>query len=99
MLDVRSGKVITMKTPFKLSILLSLITALVCLASCGSRDRLPNIVIIPVDDMGYGDPGCYNPDSKIPTPNIDQLALERMRFTDAHSSLPAMSSFTLRITE
>jgi arylsulfatase A-like enzyme len=38
-----------------------------------------------VDDLGYGDLGCYNPDSKIPTPNIDRLAREGMRFTDAHS--------------
>jgi arylsulfatase A-like enzyme len=46
----------------------------------------PNIVIILVDDMGYGDPGCYNPDSKISTPNIDRLAREGMRFTDAHAA-------------
>ncbi len=45
----------------------------------------PNIVYILADDMGYGDPGCYNADSKIPTPNIDRLAKEGMRFTDAHS--------------
>jgi arylsulfatase A-like enzyme len=45
----------------------------------------PNIVIILADDLGYGDPGCYNELSKIPTPNIDQLAREGMRFTDAHS--------------
>ena len=45
----------------------------------------PNIVIILTDDLGYGDPGCYNPDSKIPTPNIDRLATEGMRFTDAHA--------------
>ena len=45
----------------------------------------PNIVLILADDMGYGDPGSYNPDSKIPTPNIDRLATEGMRFTDAHS--------------
>jgi arylsulfatase A len=45
----------------------------------------PNIVFIMADDMGYGDPSCYNPDSKIPTPNIDRLAVEGMRFTDAHS--------------
>ena len=37
------------------------------------------------DDMGYGDVGCYNPDSKIPTPNMDQLAQEGIRCTDAHS--------------
>ncbi|MBA7566239.1 N-acetylgalactosamine-6-O-sulfatase [subsurface metagenome] len=46
----------------------------------------PNIVIIYADDMGYGDLNCQNPYSKIPTPNLDQLASEGMRFTDAHSS-------------
>ncbi len=45
----------------------------------------PNIVFIMADDMGYGDPGCYNSKSKIPTPNIDQLAKDGMRFTDAHA--------------
>jgi len=46
---------------------------------------LPNIVLILADDMGYGDPRCYNPQSKIPTPNIDRLASEGMRFTDVHT--------------
>ncbi|GAA4237874.1 arylsulfatase [Postechiella marina] len=46
----------------------------------------PNIVIIYADDMGYGDLKCQNPNSKIPTPNLDKLASEGMRFTDAHSS-------------
>ncbi|QDU20956.1 sulfatase family protein [Urbifossiella limnaea] len=45
----------------------------------------PNIVYILADDLGYGDPGCYNPASKIPTPHIDRLAKEGVRFTDAHS--------------
>lgn len=45
----------------------------------------PNIVLILADDMGYGDPGVYNLNSKIPTPNMDRLAAEGMRFTDAHS--------------
>jgi arylsulfatase A-like enzyme len=45
----------------------------------------PNIVFIMADDMGYGDLGCYNRDSKIPTPNMDRLAEEGIRFTDAHS--------------
>ena len=48
----------------------------------------PNIVIILADDMGYGDPHCFNPRSKIATPNIDRLASEGMRFTDAHASGP-----------
>lgn len=47
---------------------------------------LPNIVILYADDMGYGDLGVQNPDSKIPTPNLDRLAREGTRFTDAHSS-------------
>lgn len=51
-------------------------------------DNPPNILIILVDDMGYGDPACYNPDSKIKTPNIDRLAGDGMRFTDAHASGP-----------
>lgn len=50
-----------------------------------SKAGLPNIVFILADDMGYGDPHCYNPKSKIPTPSIDQLAAQGMRFTDAHS--------------
>jgi arylsulfatase A-like enzyme len=45
----------------------------------------PNIVYILADDLGYGDVGCYNPASKIATPNMDQLAKEGVRFTDAHS--------------
>jgi arylsulfatase A len=50
-----------------------------------AKDRPPNIVIILADDMGYGDARCYNPKSKNPTHNIDRLAREGMRFTDAHS--------------
>jgi len=45
-----------------------------------------NIVILYADDLGYGDLGCFNPKSKIPTPNLDRLASESLRFTDAHSS-------------
>lgn len=48
----------------------------------GSR---PNILLILADDLGYGDLACYNPKSKIPTPHLDKLALQGMRFTDAHS--------------
>jgi len=50
--------------------------------------KQPNILVILADDMGYGDPGCYNPKSKIATPNIDRLAHEGMRFTDAHAPGP-----------
>jgi arylsulfatase A len=46
----------------------------------------PNILLLYADDLGYGDLGCYNPDSKIPTPHLDKLASQGMRFTDGHSS-------------
>ena len=46
----------------------------------------PNIVYIIADDQGYGDAHCYNPMSPLPTPGIDRIAREGMRFTDAHSA-------------
>ncbi|MCY2935787.1 MAG: sulfatase-like hydrolase/transferase, partial [Planctomycetota bacterium] len=52
--------------------------------SGGSGERL-NIVVLLTDDMGYGDPVCYNPKSKAPTPFMDQLSRQGRRFTDAHS--------------
>ncbi len=45
----------------------------------------PNIVFILADDMGYGDIKYLNPESKIPTPNMDRLAAEGIYFTDAHT--------------
>jgi arylsulfatase A-like enzyme len=48
------------------------------------RRRPPNIVFIMADDLGIGDLGCYGQD-KIRTPNIDRIAKEGMRFTNAYS--------------
>ncbi len=59
-----------------------------CLQSCSpppDNHPLPNVVFIMADDMGWGDVGSYNPESLIPTPNIDRLAEEGLSFTDAHS--------------
>ena len=48
--------------------------------------ELPNIIFILADDMGYGDVGAFNPEGKIKTPHLDQLASEGMMFTDAHTT-------------
>jgi len=55
------------------------------LAQCSKNKRLPNIILILADDMGYGDLSCLNRDSKIPTPNMDRIAGEGVLLTDAHS--------------
>lgn len=49
------------------------------------RNDKPNVLIINVDDLGFGDVGCYGA-TKVKTPNIDRLAKEGCRFTDAHSA-------------
>ena len=54
------------------------------LATALAADR-PNIVLIYADDLGYGDIGCYGA-TEVNTPNIDRLAREGLRFTDAHSA-------------
>ena len=46
----------------------------------------PNIVFVLFDDIGYGQPTSYRNDSPFKTPNINRLAEEGMRFTDAHSA-------------
>lgn len=50
-------------------------------------DRKPNIVLIYVDDLGYGDLGCYGSE-KNDTPHVDQLAADGMRFTSYYSASP-----------
>lgn len=67
---------------FKLACAISF--AFLAVNSAFATDK-PNIVIILADDLGYGDVGCFNPESKIKTPNIDRLASEGIRFTDAHA--------------
>ena len=54
--------------------------------AAGQNPARPNIVILYADDMGVGDVAAANPESKIPTPNLDQLTREGTRFADAHSS-------------
>ncbi len=50
----------------------------------GQSPGAPNIIVFLADDMGYGEVGVYNAESKIPTPNLDQIAGEGIRFMNAH---------------
>lgn len=67
---------------------LSVVSAFFGHAAASPAVAHPHVVVIVVDDMGYGDPACYNANSKILTPHIDSLAAEGMRFTDAHAPGP-----------
>ncbi|MFI3267510.1 MAG: arylsulfatase [Rikenellaceae bacterium] len=51
-----------------------------------SKTDKPNVVYILADDLGYGDITALDNDSKIPTPNIDKLVEQGMKFTNAHST-------------
>ncbi len=64
-------------------------SAAISAATAAPAPRLPNIVIIFCDDLGYGDLGCYG--SQIRTPNIDRLASQGIRFTDFYSGNPVCS--------
>ena len=60
------------------------ISLFLLIGCCSGKE--PNILFIFTDDLGYGDVSCYNPESDIPTPHVDQLAAEGVRFLDAHSA-------------
>src|SRR5438132_2353368 len=62
------------------SLLSVLLAAMPLAATAAEPTRPPNFVFVYADDLGYGDLGCYG--SKIPTPNLDRMAKEGMRFTD-----------------
>ena len=69
-----------------LALLFTALPAWAHAAEHGSHDR-PNIVVIYADDLGFGDLSCYGA-TKVNTPNIDQLAKDGKRFTDAHVASP-----------
>lgn len=86
--DVSTEKDHTVKTGLGLILAVVLSIGSHCpqaAAAANTLNEKPNIIYILADDLGYGDVGCYNAASKIPTPYLDRLAGEGMRFTDAHA--------------
>jgi len=68
-----------MKNVLKFAVLILLAGS--SLSSNGQTGRKPNVIFILADDLGYGNVRSFNPKSKIPTPNIDKLAGEGIKFT------------------
>lgn len=66
----------------KSAIILLALLSLPCFAATPQK---PNIVLILADDLGFGDTGVYGA-TKIPTPNVDRLGAQGLRFTDAHAT-------------
>jgi arylsulfatase A-like enzyme len=69
---------------------LSFLCLIVPLSAEDQRDAespRPNIILILADDLGYGDPGCYG-GTLVPTPHIDSLARDGVRFTNAYVTAP-----------
>ncbi len=73
-----------MKTGKIISGVLGLLSAATQYSSAQSAEK-PNIIIIYADDLGYGDVSCYGATS-VKTPNIDRLASQGLRFTNAHGT-------------
>lgn len=66
---------------------LLLFSFLCCLISARA-DEPPNIIFIIADDLGYGELSVQNPDTDVPTPHIDSIATNGVRFTDGYVSAP-----------
>ncbi len=80
-------------TTMQSAIRFCVIACLLCVSSWSSADDAPrpNIIFIMADDLGYGDLGCYG-QKLIATPNIDRLASQGLRFTQAYAGGPVCTS-------
>ena len=72
-----------------------LLVVLLFIGSCHKKEKtadpLPNIVVILADDLGYGDLGSYNKNSLVRTPNLDKLASQGIRLTNAYCPVSVCS--------
>lgn len=81
------ARICLLRVCFRFVFLLPLMTGVsVAAANDAQASRTPNIVFVLFDDMGWGQPQSYSPESALRTPHLDQMAKDGMRFTDAHSA-------------
>ena len=73
------------RRPRARSICAGIFALLLALAGAAHAAKRPNIILFIADDLGMGDVGCYDASSTIPTPHLDRLAGQGMRFTDVHT--------------
>ena len=78
-----------MSTNFGLTTLVIALAALAPGAASGIEDRRPNVIVILADDLGPGDLSCYG--GSIPTPHLDRMAAEGVRFTRYYAAAPICS--------
>lgn len=82
--------VLTESTTQHIMKLIRLLSSLLCLPLLAAAADKPNVVIFLVDDMGYGDLGCYG-NKIIHSPNLDHFASEAMRFTQGYAACAVCS--------
>ena len=83
-----------MKPFFNLLFIAIILIAISCSPKTENKtktDQPPNFVVVFIDDMGYGDVGCYGA-TGYTTPNLDKMASEGMRFTNFYSAQPVCSA-------
>lgn len=67
------------------SYVLAILTASIAASPVAPAGCKPNVLILYADDVGYGEPACYG-ETRVPTPHIDSLARDGVRFTDGYVS-------------
>ena len=86
----RNVKNVKMKKRLKIPFIIAIVS--VVFMSCKTMQenkisaKKPNIIYILADDLGYGDVKAFNPNGKISTPNLDNMAANGVMFTNAHTS-------------
>lgn len=69
----------------------AVVCVLACQGACAVAAEPPNIILLMCDDLGYGDLHCFNPESRIRTPGIDDMAANGLKFNRFYAAAPVCS--------